>query len=180
MNVNKIYIEYPGYSHFSLSSDLNAVSLQNDMNSILNDVFENIPNDAKIIMYGRSIGTAVMCKYAKQFSTKIHGIILETPFLSLTDLYSWYFGLLIGWILNIEEWDLKTFFYIRDLNLPTLIFSAKNDTITPDSHSKYIYNNMKTNDIHMISYENEYHGMKFKKIEDDLNLWLKNFLKIVK
>lgn len=173
----KIFIEYPGYSHFSKSSELNEFTLYEDMKSIIDEIFTDLPDNAKIIMYGRSIGTGVMCKYIDKYKERIHGIILENPFITLEDIaysYSWYFGKLITNFLSIQKWDLSTYHYLKHLNIPIFILAGQQDYITPISHARFIFENINSQQIQLINYKQESHCMKFLKIKKDVLEWIQS------
>ena len=174
---HKFFIEYPGYSFLSKSLELTSKTLHEDLSSILTEIFENIPTKGKIIMHGRSIGTGVMCPYITNYIDRVEGIILETPFISLGDImytYLGYVGSGINYILNLDDWNLSTLNYIKDTTTKVLIVSCGQDYVTPVSHSKILYEQLKKSpDIQLIILTNESHQIKFKKIEKDVNNWIK-------
>ncbi len=168
---HKIFIEYPGYSDFSRSLILTAESLQEDIQVTLQKVFNFIPTSKSVVLYGRSIGTGVMCPYIKNYSQRIQGIILENPFLSLEDIFYSYIGVLSNFLNT--GWNLATNEHIKNLNIPVLVLAGEQDMITPISHAKYIFEESVSSDVQLITYCHQAHSIKFKKLKEDVDKWLK-------
>ena len=173
---HKFFIEYPGYSFISRSANLTTITLDEDMDTILKEIFEQIPSKATIIMYGRSIGTGVMCPKIEPYTQRIQGIILETPFISLPELirtYVGFIGVAVGNWFEIDKWDLSTLDHIKNTTTKVLILGCGQDYVTPISHSHLLFGNLRSSpDIQLTILENESHQLKFQKIEEDVMEWL--------
>tara|TARA_B100000900_G_scaffold331420_1_gene292123 strand:- start:1129 stop:1935 length:807 start_codon:yes stop_codon:yes gene_type:complete len=167
MDINYLIFAYRGFSGNSgkpyekgLYRDAKAAKLWLNKKNIL---------DEQIILYGESLGTAVAVDLATE--NNFAGIILESPFTSMTELAKKYYPYLPVKLILKDKFD-----SIKKLNLieaPILIMHGKKDKIVPFNMGLRIYesaNNPKfsyfnTNDDHMMDFNN------------DMISSLKNFIK---
>ena len=169
MNINYLIFGYRGFSGNSgkpheevLYKDAKAAKFW------LNQ--KNIP-DEQIILYGESLGTAIAIDLAVEH--KFSGIILESPFTSMTELAKKYYPYLPVKLILKDKFD-----SIKKLNVieaPILIMHGKKDKIVPFNMGLRIYesaNNPKFNYFN----NNDDHMMDFN---DDMISSLKNFIKYV-
>lgn len=83
-------------------------------------------HDKEIVPYGRSIGTGIASKLAKEKNTS--RLILETPYTSLPELAKIYFPFIPSFLLSYE---LKTFEYLKNYNGKVLVLHGSLDEIIP-------------------------------------------------
>ena len=169
MNINYLIFAYRGFSGNSgkphekgFYKDAKAVKLWLNQKGIF---------DEQIILYGESLGTAIAIDLAAE--NNFAGIILESPFTSMTELAKKYYPYLpVGLILK-DKFD-----SIKKLNLiesPILIMHGKKDKIVPFNMGLRIYesaNNPKFNYFN----NNDDHMMDFN---EDMISSLKNFIKYI-
>jgi len=88
-----------------------------------------------IIIYGRSIGTGVAVELASKHKTK--GLILESPYISLTKLASQKMPLLLPSLFLKYRFD--NMGKINSVKSPVLFVHGENDTLIPVSHTHKLY-----------------------------------------
>ncbi|EPG73927.1 putative lysophospholipase [Leptospira fainei serovar Hurstbridge str. BUT 6] len=90
--------------------------------------------ESRIIIYGRSIGTAVAVDLAtKKFP---HSTILETPYTTLADLAAIYYPILPSWLLSFK---LDSRSKILRISSPIYIFHGTEDEIIPFAQGNDLY-----------------------------------------
>ena len=90
--------------------------------------------EGRIIVYGRSIGTGVATFIAR--SGKPRMLIMESPFLSLTDLASYHYPFLPRPIISMFlRYPLRNDRWIGDVACPVYLFHGTKDNIIPLDHS---------------------------------------------
>jgi fermentation-respiration switch protein FrsA (DUF1100 family) len=95
---------------------------------------QNIPN-RNIVLYGESIGTAVACQMASEYT--VGAIILQSPFTSLEDVGKYHYPFLpVGWLIKDKFDSLKK---TSQLHVPVLMLCGDNDTIIPPSLSLKLF-----------------------------------------
>ena len=88
--------------------------------------------DKKVIIYGRSLGTGIATFVAK--NRKADALILETPYYNMADVgKSWLpfipFEKILTYKFPTNEW-------IKDVNMPIVIFHGTTDAVVPYSSGK--------------------------------------------
>ena len=92
-------------------------------------------NHERIIIFGRSIGSAVAVDLAVK--GKCCALILETPFTSMKDLAKYLYPFLpIGYILQTKYDSISK---IRDIKVPTLIMHGDKDELVPIEQGRKLY-----------------------------------------
>lgn len=92
-----------------------------------------------IIIYGRSIGTGIAAQLASRVNCK--RLILETPYTSISDLFSRYLPI---YPMNaLSHYKLNTSEYLRDVTAPICIFHGTDDHVIPYSNSVELKNSLK-------------------------------------
>lgn len=89
----------------------------------------------RIILFGRSLGTAVAAEMATRFDTA--GLILESPFVSIAEMARVMFPLLpIRWLLK-NKFDVLE--KIRKIKTPLLVLHGDRDEIIPSAQGKRVF-----------------------------------------
>ncbi len=92
-------------------------------------------NHERIIIFGRSIGSAVAVDLAVK--GKCCALILETPFTSMKDLAKYLYPFLpIGYILQTKYDSISK---ISDIKVPTLIMHGDKDELVPIEQGRKLY-----------------------------------------
>ena len=167
MNINYLIFGYRGFSgndgkphEEGLYKDAKAAKLWLNQKNI---------SDEQIILYGESLGTAIAIDLATE--NNFAGIILESPFTSMTELAKKYYPYLPVNLILKDKFD--TLKKLKSVEAPILIMHGKKDKIVPFNMGLRIYesaNNPKFNYFN----GNDDHMMDFN--EDMINT-LKNFIK---
>ena len=169
MNINYLIFGYRGFSGNSgkpheegLYKDSKAAKLWLNKKNIL---------DEKIILYGESLGTAIAIDLAAK--NKFAGIILESPFTSMTELAKKYYPYLpVNLILRDKFDSIKK---LKLIEAPILIMHGKKDKIVPFDMGLEIYENSNDPKFNYFR-DNDDHMMDF---DEDLINSLKNFIKFI-
>ncbi|RPI56581.1 MAG: alpha/beta hydrolase [Acidobacteria bacterium] len=91
--------------------------------------------DPKALVYfGESLGTAVAVELASEHPPA--GLILRSPFTSLTALGRHHYGLPVGWILRDRYATLDR---MSNLRTPLLVIAGDSDRIVPFSESRQVF-----------------------------------------
>jgi abhydrolase domain-containing protein 12 len=172
MNFHVLSIDYRGYGDSSGTSSEDG--LVEDAHFIYNYVREKAPN-AKIWVWGHSMGTGVSAKFVAELSDKgiaPYGTILESPFNNIYDAVKnhpfskpWLFlGKLFDKIM-IDRWvesglKMESDKSIQRFKCPVLILHAADDHIIPINLGKKLAESAKKADI----------DVKFVEFEGNLGL----------
>ena len=174
-------IDYRGYGDSSSISQITESSLVQDAESAFNWLLMNIHPDAKVIVWGHSLGTGVACKLGSTLSVNERrpvGYILEAPFNTMdsvislisengTGLFGWTMGT-IGKIFNyffntaemLKNRDLKfdNEKCLLDVKEPVIILHAQDDAVVPFQLGKKLYLNSFTTseDMQFFAFEAEH------------------------
>lgn len=116
-------------------------------------------NESNILLYGESLGTAVAVEIGKNKIFK--GIILESPFTSMTDVAKIHYPYFPVKYLLKDKFD--TINKIKKINFPILVMHGKKDTIVPFFMGKKVYesanfpkfNFFSNYDDHMLDFNEE-------------------------
>jgi pimeloyl-ACP methyl ester carboxylesterase len=156
-------VDYPGYGKSTGVID-SQERLLNSARKIFTQAKQEFPQ-AKIAIYGRSIGSGVAVKIAAE--NVVQGLVLETPYLSITRLthsiYPWIPLFALKYPMTSEEW-------IREVKSPILTMHGDQDDIIPfehgqtlstlSEHSTFVripegrHNNLSVYDLYWISLQN--------------------------
>ena len=169
MNINYLIFGYRGFS--GNSGKPHEEGLYKDAKAAKFWLNQKNISDEQIILYGESLGTAIAIDLAVEH--KFSGIILESPFTSMTELAKKYYPYLPVKLILKDKFD-----SIKKLNLieaPILVMHGKKDRIVPFNMGLRIYetandpkfNYFNINDDHMMDYN------------EDMISSLKNFIKYI-
>ncbi len=169
ININYLIFGYRGFS--GNSGQPNEEGLYKDAQAAKLWLNKKNISDEQIILYGESLGTAIAVNLAKE--NKFAGIILESPFTSMTELARKYYPYLpVNFILKDKFDSIKK---IKLIEAPILIMHGKKDKIVPFKMGLKIYqssNNPKFNYFN----DNDDHMMNF---DENMINTLKNFIKFI-
>jgi fermentation-respiration switch protein FrsA (DUF1100 family) len=91
--------------------------------------------EGKIILYGRSLGTAFATKLAAENNPKM--LILESPFYNLKSMAKKRFPIVpVNYLIKYE---FKSNEYIKEVNCKTVFFHGTGDNVVPYSSGKKLY-----------------------------------------
>ena len=95
--------------------------------------------DSPIILFGRSLGGAVSVSLAHKHPSRVHGLVLENTFLSISAMVD----ILMRWLSPVKEYVLKIRWdsdaKIQTLEHPILFISGDSDQLVPPFHMKMLF-----------------------------------------
>ena len=133
LNINYLIVAYRGFS--GNEGKPSEEGIYKDSEAAKKWLNENGVDDKNIILYGESLGTAVAVDLASK--NNFAGIILESPFTSMTKLAKKYYPYLPVKILLKDKYDSEN--KLHKINIPILIMHGYKDTIVPFEMGKRIY-----------------------------------------
>ena len=157
LEINYLIVAYRGFS--GNKGKPNEVGLYRDSKAA-KDWLNNLGiQDEKIVLYGESLGTAVAVDLASK--NNFAGIILESPFTSMTKLAKKYYPYLPVKFLLKDKYNSVN--KLKNINVPILILHGKKDTIVPfemgeemfNKSNKPKYRYFNENDDHMMEYNSD-------------------------
>lgn len=166
LNINYFIVAYRGFS--GNEGKPSEEGIYKDSEAAKKWLNENGVDDKNIILYGESLGTAVAVDLASK--NNFAGIILESPFTSMTKLAKKYYPYLPVKILLKDKYDSEN--KLHKINIPILIMHGYKDTIVPFEMGKEMFN--KSNDPKFKYFnETDDHMMDYNS---DLISSIKNFV----
>lgn len=146
----KYFIEYPGFSNIASESEINPDTFWSYIFDITKSIIDKHQDD-DIILYGRSIGTGVVCRLIEE-NIKSTSVILETPFLSLNHIVSSKIGWLVTTFLSTQlVWQMDNS-NIADYTKPVLIIAGRDDKLIPLSQAEDLSKLNQTTKLESVSY----------------------------
>ncbi len=132
-----ILAEYPGYGQRPGSpSEKLLVSDARQTLALAADAFPDVP----LLLIGESLGAAVVSAAVVGKPAKIHGIVLITPWDSLTSLAETHYRFLpVRWLL-LDRYD--SIQNLQTFNEPKAIVLAGKDQIVPANHGGRLFENI--------------------------------------
>ena len=167
MNINFLIIAWRGFSGNNGSPS--EQGLYEDGKSAINWVIKKNVDEKNIILYGESLGTGVATHLAQ--NKNYAGVILETPFTSMTDAAKVFYPYIPVNLLLKDKFE--NYKKIKNIDSPILVMHGESDKIVPFAMGKKIYemaNGPKYS--YFTKYDN--HMMKY---DENLILALKSFFK---
>ncbi|KAG5882168.1 hypothetical protein JTB14_002892 [Gonioctena quinquepunctata] len=144
-------VDYRGYGDSS-NAELTETNIVNDMEKFYK--WLKAKTNSKIYVWGHSLGTGIgthLLANLKKENISSKGLILETPFTSVSDVMithpiikifsflPWFRTTIIEPIIyNDFNFDSKK--YILDVDCPVMILHAKDDTIIPYNYATELFN----------------------------------------
>jgi len=167
LDVNFLIIAWRGFS--GNKGKPNEIGLYEDARSAINWLNMKGMQDKNIILYGESLGTAVVVEIAQ--NKKYAGIILESPFTSMINVGKKHYPFFpVSFLLKDKYESYKK---INKISVPVLIMHGKVDKIVPYDMGKKMFE--LANDPKFF-YSQEY-GDHMVEYDEKLLLALKQFIK---
>ena len=134
LDVNFLIIAWRGFS--GNSGKPNEKGLYEDARSAVRWLKSVGIKEEKIILYGESLGTAVVVEIAQD--KNFGGIILESPFTSMIEMGKKYYSFFpVKFLIKDRYESIKK---IKNIHVPVLVMHGKKDKIVPFEMGKKIYN----------------------------------------
>jgi len=167
MNINFLIIAWRGFS--GNNGKPSETGLYEDGKSAIDWIKKKGVEEKNLILYGESLGTGVATHLAQ--NRGFGGIILETPFTSMTDAAKKFYPYIPVDLLLKDKFE--NYKKIKNINSPLLIMHGEVDQIVPFSMGKKIY---EIANEPKYSYFTKYddHMMEY---DENLVLALKTFIK---
>ena len=166
LDVNFLIIAWRGFS--GNMGKPNEMGLYEDARSAIRWLNMKGIQDKNIILYGESLGTAVVVEIAQ--NKKYAGVILESPFTSMVNMGKKYYPFFpVSFLLKDKFESYKK---INKISVPVLIMHGKVDKIVPYAMGKKMYE--LANDPKFF-YSQEY-GDHMVEYDEKLLLALKQFI----
>ena len=155
MDINFLIIAWRGFS--GNEGKPTEKGLYQDANSAMDWLKSKGVKEEKLILYGESLGTGIATEVAQ--NKKLAGVILESPYTSMTELAGKYYPLLPVKLLLKDRYE--SIKKIKNIHSPILIMHGGMDLIVPFQMGAKLYeaaNEPKfkyfiTNDDHMMRYD---------------------------
>ncbi|NNC61676.1 MAG: alpha/beta hydrolase [Eudoraea sp.] len=166
-NYDLVVMDYRTYG--KSSGKLSETALLEDAQAFY-DYVAAINDDKRIILYGRSLGTA-MASYLSS-SNQASMLILETPFYSLLDVAKERFPILPVDLLM--KYPFRTHLYLQDANCPIVILQGDKDRVVPISSALKLFRSLEGKQRTFVKIEGGSHNNL--KTFDDYQLVLNKLL----
>lgn len=163
-------LDYRGYGDSVMSLPLNATTVVEDAKAAIMLVRRSVGPDAKLVLYGHSMGTAIAAQAAAECQDqgfRVDGIILDSPFHSFKAALrlDTFVGSTLNYLLGLEDFieeqhlDFDIPKYLARLtDTPVRIFHAVVDPVCPIEGARKIVSDMKAggkDDIDLVVWEQE-------------------------
>ncbi|GAA3383844.1 alpha/beta hydrolase [Cryptosporangium minutisporangium] len=90
----------------------------------------------RIVLFGESLGAAVVTRLAAGLSEQPRGLVLRSPFASLTDVGKAHYPFLpVGWLLR-DRFSVVD--HIRTVEAPTIVVHGTRDLVVPPEQSREV------------------------------------------
>ena len=136
---------YPG------SSGSPGTPSQEAITQAITDIWRDMPRDARVVIYGESLGTGVAMQLLASVATHPEkglapaGVILEAPFTSVRDVAAHlYPG--IDPLLDQLTQDWNSLAWAENLTIPLLVIHGQNDRMIPPDQGRALFEAAASND----------------------------------
>jgi alpha-beta hydrolase superfamily lysophospholipase len=129
VNYDLFIVDYRGYGK-STGHIENEAQLHADARAAY-DTMASLYRDKPIVIYGRSLGTALAASLARDVQPRL--LVLVSPFSSLAASAAQAYPWAPGWVL---KYPLRTDAIIGDIKSPILLIHGSEDKLIPLSHSE--------------------------------------------
>ncbi len=126
-------LEYPGYE------DRAGYPTEKNLFTAATEAFNSLPTNNPIYLVGESLGSGVASYLAGTFSNKISGVLLISPFDSLTSPAQYQYPYLPCSLLMIDRFPSKN--YLRNYHGKIGVTVDGKDTIVPEKFGRRLYEN---------------------------------------
>jgi len=148
--INLFVADYRGYGMSNGSPTFTA------MISDAHKIFEGFCKILKkgnytggLFVMGRSLGSASVIELAHHYQHRINGLIIESGFASMLELFE-HLGFPAESLNLSEEPRFSNLIKIRSVLIPTLIIHAEYDTLIPLKHAKSLFDNAPAEEKHLV------------------------------
>jgi len=162
-------MDYRGYGDSIMSFPINGTTLVEDAKAAIKLVRDSVGDDAKLILYGHSMGTGVSSQAVseiKEEGVRVDGIILDSPFHSFKGMLKLEttLGATLNYLLGLEEFLLEADVafdnpkYLVTLDIPVRVFHATVDQVCPIEGSRKLIEDVKAGgkeNIDLVVWEQE-------------------------
>lgn len=128
-----VYIlEYPGYA------DRPGHPTEKDIFAAAADAFQMIPTNKPIYLVGQSLGSGVASYLAGTFTNRIDGLVLLSPFTSVTDVGQHRYPFLPVFLLAVDRFPSK--YYLQNYHGKVGVTVDGKDVVVPEKFGLRLYN----------------------------------------
>ena len=170
LGFNLLLPEYPGYAdsgELPTEAELLEASL-----GAMDALLERSSKDAKVIVYGESLGSTVATYVASQ--RKVSGLILQAPFPSVVAVAeSRYFFLPVRWL---AKYSFPAETWAKDVHVPVFAYHGTGDWIVPVQFGREQIRNFTSKDRIFWEIEGAGHLDVVRAAGPELTSRLRNFL----
>ncbi len=131
LNHEVLILDYPGYGKSSGNLPTSEKALYESGAAALKELVASTDSTLPIILYGRSLGTAVASYLASK--NVVQGLILETPYLSIKAMAAGMLPLIPSFLVRYDMDNQKN---ILNLTIPLLVIHGTTDAVIPYSHAE--------------------------------------------
>ena len=159
LNYNVFIYLYRGYGK-SLGSPLEK-GLKLDAQRVMQYLSQEDEQYASslIVLYGRSLGSAVAIYIASNMPQNVLAVILENAFLLIRKTVPHIFPFLKYFTLFVHQiWDLELLVPLIPANIPLLVPLARKDEIVPPQHLDKIFELSRSTDKTIHHFDNSFHN----------------------
>lgn len=131
LGANYLAVEYPGYGNSSGSAQ--EKTLLESAQAVVKKIQSEFQPQS-IVLFGWSLGAAVAVQIAINPTTRISGLILASPWLSLEAIAKEHYP---DWMVNLlltERYD--SFAVASQISIPVLVIHGSRDEIIPVKHGR--------------------------------------------
>ncbi len=125
-NSDILVMDYPGYGKSTAGLPKTEKEMYQSADAAFSDFIAVTDKSLPIIVYGRSLGSAVASYLASK--NTVQALILETPYTSIKDMAAQVFPLVPSFLVR---YDLDNAKNIKELNIPILIIHGTQDSVVP-------------------------------------------------
>ena len=135
LNCEVLILDFPGYGKSTGDLPTSEKALYESGEAALKELVSSTDSALPIILYGRSLGSAVASYLASK--SNVQGLILETPYLSIKAMAAVMFPIVPSFLVR---YDLDNQKNILNLTMPVLIIHGTADSVIPYSQAKRLAN----------------------------------------
>jgi len=162
-------MDYRGYGDSTMSTNINETTVVEDAKMGLKFVRDQVGNEAKLLIYGHSMGTGIASRAAAECNrdniARVDGVILDSPFHSIMHFFdsSPYMSYLtyimdLDYFFQVNHLEFNSPKWLSTLKIPVTVFHATVDHVVPIKVAEALVKDVKKmgkEDIKMIVWEEE-------------------------
>ena len=151
MGFEVLIMDYRGYG--KSSGDRDRMSMLQDAEAIYKKAL-TLAKEDRIILYGRSIGSAFACHLAGKHQPS--KLILEAPFYSMANVANKLFPIFPT--SSLLKYNFRNYQSLKSTSCPIYMFHGTNDEVVPMESGKKLYHSIDSNPKEFIVVENGAHN----------------------